>query len=89
MFDYDESFVCLKRWHRFGCAFIAFLTTCNYLLPWPPTDRNGFAIGFFGTISFSLMAIFGNRNRGARLLSFMTMLIYILALLNKLVDHGA
>jgi len=89
MLQYDDSFVFLKKWHRVAAAFIAALTAYNYLLPWPPGDRNRFATGVFGAASFSLMAIFGNRNRGARLLSFVTLLIFIAALFNKLVGHSA
>lgn len=89
MFQHDESFVFLKKWHRAVSAFIAFLMVYNYLIPWPPPNRNQLAIGFFGSVSFALMAIFGNRVRGARLLSAITLLIFIAALFNKLVGHGA
>lgn len=88
MFQYDDSFVFLKRWQRIAAAFIASLIVYSYLLPWPPPNRNQFAIGFFGAVSFYLMAIFGNRVRGARLLSFVTLVIYILALLGKLTGRN-
>ena len=89
MFHYDESFVFLKKWQRVISALIATLMVYNYLLPWPPPSRNQLAIGLFGAVSFSLMAIFGNRVRGTRLLSAVTLLIFFVALVNKLVGHSA
>jgi hypothetical protein len=66
------------------CAISAMLTFYNYLMPWPPTSQSQFSIGFFGVLALSLMAIFGNKLRGARLVAGIAMLVFVVLLVRKL-----
>ena len=89
MIKYDDSFVFLSTWQRVLCGFIAAIMLYNYMIPWPPLDRNPFAIGFFGILGWSLAAIFGNRVRGARLLSALALLVCSAFFLVKFSGHTA
>lgn len=84
----DASFVFLGTWQRILCAFIAVLMFYNYLLPWPPVDGNQYAMGFSGVLAWSLAAVFGNKVRGARLLSVVALLIFLAAFISKLRGHA-
>ena len=89
MVKLDASFVFLSAWQRVVCAVIAVLTFYNYLFPWPPINNNQFAMGFFGVLGWSLMAIFGNKVRGGRLLTCVAFLIFLAAFINRLHGHMA
>jgi hypothetical protein len=89
MIKYDDSFVFLRTWQRVLCGFVAALMLYNYMIPWPPVSKNRFAIGFFGVLGWSLMAIFGNKVRGARLLSGLALLVCLAFYLIKFSGHTA
>ena len=61
----------------------------NYLIPWPPVSKNQYAMGFFGVLASSLMAAFGNKVRGVRLLTLVAILIFLAAFISKLRGHVA
>lgn len=89
MIKYDDSFVFLSTWQRVLCGFVAALMFYNYMVPWPPLGRNQFATGFVGILGWSLLAIFGNRVRGARLLAGLALLLYFAFFLMKISGHTA
>jgi hypothetical protein len=89
MVKYDDSFVFLRTWQRLLCGLVAVFMLYNYMIPWPPRSHNQFGLGFFGFLAWSLLAVFGNKVRGARLLAALALLVWLAFFLMKLSGHAA